>query len=99
MLRKDDFVNSVFEIAKNILQPAQILNIVQQLTTSLDDAVNYEDFLRLIDKARFYSDGDTSQDGAGPHLVNAMRDQIRQRILSMSQQDRETIERLRAMTK
>lgn len=29
VLRKDDFVNSVFEIAKNILQPAQILNIVQ----------------------------------------------------------------------
>lgn len=83
-MRKDDFVNSIFEIAKNILQPAQILHIVQQLTTSLDDAVNYEDFLRLLDKARMYTDGDVSQDGAGPHLVNAMREQIRQRILQMN---------------
>ena len=49
-----------FEIAKDILQPAQILNIVQQLTTSLDDAVNYEDFLRLIDRAKMFSDGDGS---------------------------------------
>lgn len=60
VLKKDDFVNSVFEIAKDILQPAQILNIVQQLTTSLDDAVNYEDFLRLIDRAKMFSDGDGS---------------------------------------
>lgn len=45
-----------------------------------------------------YSD-DTSQDGAGPHLVNAMREQIRQRIAQMSQQDRETIERLKDVTR
>jgi len=95
VLRKEDFVNSVFEITKHILQPAQILNIVQQLTTSLDDAVNYEEFLRLLDKARMYSDGDASQDGAGPHLVGAMREQIRQRIAGLSQRDREIVERLR----
>ena len=69
------------------------------MTTTLDDAVNYEEFLRLLDKARMYSDGDASQDGTGPHLVGAMREQIRQRIAGLSQKDREIVERLRSTAK
>ena len=73
IIRKDDFVNSLFEISKDILSPAQVLSIVQQITTSLDDAVNYQEFLKLFDRARLMSE-DMSQDGTGPHLINAMRE-------------------------
>ena len=81
IVRKDDFVNTLFEIAKDILQPSQILAIVQQLTTSLDDAVNYSEFLKLLDRARHLTiSEDASQDTAGPHLINAMREQVLARI-------------------
>lgn len=42
---------------------------------------------------------DVSQDGAGPHLINAMREQIHSRIAQLSQQDREVVERLRQMAR
>ena len=90
----------LFEISKDLLQPSQILSIVQQLTTSLDDAVNYYEFLKLLDRAKAMSiSEDVSQDGAGPHLINAMREQIHGRIGQLSQQDREVVERLRHMVR
>ena len=67
-------MNSLFEISKDVLAPSQILSIVQQITTSLDDAVNYQEFLRLFDRARLMSEEGMSQDGTGPHLINAMRE-------------------------
>ena len=86
IIRKDDFVNVLFDISKDFLQPSQILSIVQQLTTSLDDAVNYYEFLKLLDRAKAMSiSEDVSQDGAGPHLINAMREQIHARIGQLSQ--------------
>ena len=39
------------------------------------------------------------QDGAGPHLINAMRDQIAQRIQQMSNKDRSIVDKLRNITK
>ena len=42
-------------------------------TTSLDTAVNYLEFLQLVQKADFYGEGDYNQDGATPHLIDAMR--------------------------
>ena len=37
----------------------------------------------------------SNQDDAGPHLINAMREQVHNRIANMPAQDREVIERLR----
>jgi len=36
---KDDFINCLFEVAKDCLQPAQTMSIVQQFATG--DEVNY----------------------------------------------------------
>ena len=52
------------------------MSIVQQYTTSLDTVVNYLEFLQVIQKADFYGEGDFGQDGATPHLIDAMRGQI-----------------------
>ena len=95
ILRKDDFVNVLFEITKGTLQPSQVMSIVQQYTTSLDTAVNYLEFLQIIQKADIYGEGDYNQDGATPHLIDAMRGQIQDRISQLSIQDRDTIEKLR----
>ena len=81
-------------MTKDTLQPAGVLSIVQQYTTSLDTAVNYQDFLKVLDKTQLYLN-DYSQDEAGPHLINAMREQIHARISQLSNYDREIIERLR----
>jgi hypothetical protein len=69
-------VNVLFEITKGTLQPSQVMSIVQQYTTSLDTVVNYLEFLQVIQKADFYGEGDFGQDGATPHLIDAMRGQI-----------------------
>ena len=58
------------------------MNLVSAFTNRLDDGVNYLDFLKTLDKTpSLMGVGDTgNQDDAGPHLVNAMREQIAQRI-------------------
>ena len=71
ILRKDDFVNILFEVTKGILQPIQVMNIVQSFVSTLETAVNYHEFLKLMDRAKV--DG-FNQDEAGPHLINAMRE-------------------------
>jgi hypothetical protein len=43
-------VNALFHVTKDTLAPSGVLSIVQQYTTSLDTAVNYQDFLRVIEK-------------------------------------------------
>lgn len=68
--------------------------IVQNFTTNLDTVVNYEEFLKLLEKVGYQGDF-SSQDDAGPHLINAMREQIHQRISNMPSQDRDCLERLR----
>ena len=52
--------------------------IVQGFTQKLDDIVNYVEFFKTLDRTPNYIGGDNmgGQDGAGPHLINAMRDQI-----------------------
>ena len=76
------------------------MSIVQQLTTSLDDAVNYQEFLKLLDKAKNISISDEfSHDTSSPHLMNAMREQIHGRINALGHQDREVVERLRSQVK
>ena len=56
--------------------------------------MNYLDFLKVIDKASVVL-GDFSQDEAGPHIINAMREQVHGRISQMSNYDRDIIEKLR----
>jgi len=63
------------------------MSILQQYTTSLDNAVNYVEFLKMLERAGQSSGPLDSQD-AGPHLVNAMREQIYRRINEMSTRDR-----------
>lgn len=99
IIRKDDFVNTLFEVAKDILQPAQILAIVQQLTTTLDDAVNYHEFLKLLDRSRTINLSEDQSVETGSHLVGAMREQVRDKILSLGGNDREVVDRLRAIIK
>lgn len=72
-------MNALFHITKDTVSPAGVLSIVQQYTTSLDTSVNYFEFLKVLDKAQMYMN-DYSQDDAGPHLINAMREQIHARI-------------------
>lgn len=74
IIRKDDFVNTLFEVAKDILQPSQILAIVQQLTTTLDDAVNYHEFLKLLDRSRTINLSEDQSLETGSHLIGAMRE-------------------------
>ena len=87
-------MNALFTVTKDTLQPSGVLSIVQQYTTSLDTAVNYQEFLKVLDKTQLYLN-DYSQDEAGPHLINAMREQIHGRISQMSNYDRDIIEKLR----
>lgn len=47
------------------------MNIVQSFVSSLETAVNYHEFLKLLDRAKSDS---FNQDEAGPHLINAMRE-------------------------
>lgn len=42
---------------------------------------------------------DASQDTAGPHLINAMREQIQARIQNLTQSDREVVQRLRMVVR
>lgn len=44
-MRKDDFVNVLFELTKDTLSPAQVMSVVQSFTSALDTAVNYIEFL------------------------------------------------------
>lgn len=99
IIRKDDFVNTLFEVAKDILAPSQILAIVQQLTTTLDDAVNYQEFLKLLDRSRTINLSEDQSLETGSHLVGAMREQIHGKIMNLSHQDREVVDRLRAIIK
>jgi hypothetical protein len=94
ILRKEDFVNALFAVTKDTLQPAGVLAIVQQYTTSLDTVVNYQDFLKVLERVHLYL-GDFGQDEAGPHLINAMREQVHARISQLSNYDRDIIDRLR----
>lgn len=96
ILRKDDFVNILFDVTRNTLQPIQVMSIVQSFVATLETAVNYFEFLKMLDRTKADS---FSQDEAGPHLINAMRDQIHARIQSMSHHDREVIEKLRKISK
>lgn len=64
------------------------MNVIQAFASGSD--VNYEDFLKAVKNA-----GAVYQDDASPHIINAMREQVHQRINSMSAHERTTVDKLR----
>jgi hypothetical protein len=51
MIKKADFINVVFETVKmsgGSIQASEILNLMNLFTTSFDEVINYDDFLRLL---------------------------------------------------
>lgn len=57
MIKKADFVNVLFESAKGI-QASELIGFMNVFTTSFDEIINYDEFLKLL--YRFGS-------GAGGH--------------------------------
>jgi hypothetical protein len=62
----------MFEVTKSILTPSQVMNVISSYTTPAETNVNYEEFLKILNRAGNMM-GD-NQDEAGPHLINALRD-------------------------
>jgi len=62
----------MFEVTKSILTPSQIMNVVSAYTASGESNVNYEEFLKILNRAGNMMG--ENQDEAGPHLINALRD-------------------------
>jgi hypothetical protein len=83
MLRKEDFTNIMFEVTKSILTPSQIMNVVSAYASPSESSINYEDFMKIVSRAGSMM-GNENQDEAGPHLINALRDQIHNRIAQMN---------------
>ena len=94
-MKKDDFVNIIFEVTKGTLQPFQTMLVTSAFVTGAETQINYVNFLQTLAKVGATSIGDFNQDDAGPHLINAMREQVHQRISQMNQHDRDIMEKLR----
>lgn len=53
VIKKSDFVNVVFEavrVSGGSIQPSEILNLMNLFTTAFDEVINYDEFLRLLQK-------------------------------------------------
>jgi hypothetical protein len=53
MIKKTDFVNAVFDsvrVSGGQIQPSEILNLMNLFTTAFDEVINYDEFLRLMQK-------------------------------------------------
>ena len=49
MVKKGDFVNIVFESVRGI-QPSELLGFLNIFTTTFDEVISYDDFLKLLYK-------------------------------------------------
>jgi len=49
IIKKKDFMNVIYENVKGI-QVADLVNLMNLFITSLDDVVNYDDFIKIIYK-------------------------------------------------
>ena len=70
------------------------MTVLSSYATPMESNINYEEFLKILNRAGNMMGGD-NQDEAGPHLINALRDQIHNRIAQMNQRDRDTTSKLR----
>ena len=55
------------------------MTVLSSYATPMESNINYEEFLKILNRAGNMMGGD-NQDEAGPHLINALRDQIHNRI-------------------
>jgi hypothetical protein len=70
MIKKTDFVNVVFDsvrVSGGQIQPSEILNLMNLFTTAFDEVINYDEFLRLVQKI-----ADGSAGGMLQHHQNYM---------------------------
>lgn len=49
IIKKKDFINVIFENVRSI-QPSELINFLGLFTTSFDDVINYDDFLKILYK-------------------------------------------------
>ena len=49
MIKKNDFINVVFESVSGI-QASELINLMNLFTTSFEDVINYDDFLMILYK-------------------------------------------------
>ena len=49
MIKKSDFINVIFDTVRGI-QASELLNFMNLFTTSFDEIISYDDFLKLFDK-------------------------------------------------
>lgn len=49
IIRKGDFINVIFENVRGI-QASELMNFMNLFTTSFDDVINYDDFLKILYK-------------------------------------------------
>ena len=54
MIKKTDFINLIFESVRisgeGHVQPSEILNLINLFTTAFDEVINYDEFLRIMQK-------------------------------------------------
>lgn len=68
--------------------------VTSAFVSGAETTINYGHLLQALAKVSAGAD-QFSQDDAGPHLINAMREQVHQRISQMNQHDRGIMEKLR----
>lgn len=49
IIKKNDFINVIFENVRSI-QAGELMNFMNLFTTSFDDVVSYDDFLKILYK-------------------------------------------------
>ena len=49
IIKKNDFINVIFENVRGI-QASELMNFMNLFTTSFDDVINYDDFLKILYK-------------------------------------------------
>jgi Ca2+-binding EF-hand superfamily protein len=49
IIKKNDFINVIFNNVKSV-QPSELMSFMNLFTTSFDDLVSYDDFLKILYK-------------------------------------------------
>lgn len=59
MIKKSDFINVIFESVRGSIQASELISFMNLFTTSFDEILSYDDFLKLLYK--FSTSGDIMQ--------------------------------------
>jgi hypothetical protein len=71
MIKKNDFINVIFESVSGI-QASELINLMNLFTTSFEDVINYDDFLRILYK---FGEGPT-QHPSSQMMINQHQDSL-----------------------